>query len=123
MNLKTLPHVRGLSVVNIFKLIRIKTIDVNINGKDYITGVFRGDNGENMVTHLYDGNFENPGFPMCSRGWQRKWYDSNGKVEDYEYSIFRNLISNAGICKNCLRRARANLPSIKNPVNKKYREV
>lgn len=81
------------------------------------------DNGENMVTHLYDGNFENPGFPMCSRGWQRKWYDSNGKVEDYEYSIFRNLISNAGICKNCLRRARANLPSIKKPVNKKNREV
>lgn len=119
MNLKTLLRERDLFVVNIFKLIRIKTIDVNINGKDYITGVFRGDNGENMVTHLYDGNFENPGFPMCSRGWQRKWYDSNGKVEDYEYSIFRNLISNAGICKNCLRRARANLPSIKKPVNKK----
>lgn len=96
---------------------------MNINGKDYITGVFRGDNGENMVTHLYDGNFENPGFPMCSRGWQRKWYDSNGKVEDYEYSIFRNLISNAGICKTCLRRARANLPPIKKPVNKKYRKL
>lgn len=103
--------------------LNLTEIDMNINGKDYITGVFRGDNGENMVTHLYDGNFENPGFPMCSRGWQRKWYDSNGKVEDYEYSIFRNLISNAGICKTCLRRARANLPPIKKPVNKKYRKL
>lgn len=37
----------------------------------YITGVFRGDNGQNMVTHLYHGTFHEPGLPMCKKGWQR----------------------------------------------------
>ncbi len=90
-----------------------------INGKEYVTGVFRGDNGQNMVTHLYQGNFAEPGLPMCSRGWQRKWYDENGKIEDYEYSIFRNNISSAGICLICLRRANAGLKPIKKPSNKR----
>lgn len=76
-----------------------------VEGKEYITGVFRGDNGDNMVTHLYKGDFQNPGFPMCSRGWQRKWFDASGRVQDWEYSIFRNNISNAGICNVCYRRA------------------
>lgn len=64
-----------------------------IEGQEYITGQFRGDGGENMVSHLYKGTFSDPGFPMCSRGWQRKWYYKNGKIKDYEYSIFRNNIS------------------------------
>jgi hypothetical protein len=95
---------------------------MNINCKEYITGVFRGDNGENMVTHLYDGDFSNPGYPMCSRGWNRKWYDKDGKIEDYEYSIFRNNISNVGICKVCLKRAEKGLQSIKKPKNKKSKQ-
>lgn len=91
---------------------------MEINGIEYITGVFRGDNGQNMVTHLYQGNMDNPGFPMCSHGWQRKWYDKNGKLEDYEYSIFRNNISSSGICKICLKRAHSGLKPIEKPKNK-----
>ncbi len=69
----------------------------------YVSGVFRGDNGQNMVTHLYKGTFNNVGSPMCKRGWH--YGDS--------YSIFRNNISKKGICKVCLRRAKEN----KEPVN------
>jgi len=94
-----------------------------INGKEYVTGVFRGDNGENMVTHLYRGNFANPGHPMCSRGWQRVWYYKNGKVKYYEYSIFRNNTSNVGMCKICMRRAELGLESIAKPVNRKPKKI
>lgn len=90
-----------------------------INKTEYVTGVFRGDNGQNMVTHLYKGTMNDPGFPMCSRGWQRKWYDEKGKIEDYEYSIFRNNISSPGICRVCMKRAIKNLPAIERPKNKK----
>jgi hypothetical protein len=93
-----------------------------IKRKEYITGVFRGDDGEKMATHLYQGDFQNPGFPMCSRGWQRKWYDKDGKIEDYEYSIFRNNISNAGVCKVCLKRAEAGLKPIEKPANKRNKK-
>lgn len=92
-----------------------------IKGKEYTTGVFRGDNGQNMVTHLYNGNFNDPGFPMCSRGWNRVYYDKNGNVIDYEYSIFRNNISRPGICKICVRRAMLQLPAIEKPSNKKLK--
>jgi len=91
---------------------------MKIKNENYITGVFRGDGGENMVTHLYKGDMQNPGFPMCSRGWQRKWYDKDGNIEDYEYSIFRNNITNKGICKVCMRRAESGLQPIENPSNK-----
>jgi hypothetical protein len=90
-----------------------------INGKEYVTGVFRGDGGSNMVTHLYEGTFSEPGNPMCSRGWQRKWYDENGKLEDWEYSIFRNNISSAGICQVCMKRAIKGLSSISKPKSRK----
>ena len=92
---------------------------MKINGKEYITGVFRGDGGQDKVTHLYDGSFSNPGNPMCSRGWHRRYFDDNGKLIDWEYSIFRNNISNKGICQVCLRRAMKGLPSIKKPRVKK----
>lgn len=95
---------------------------MKIKGVKYVTGVFRGDNGQNMVTHLYKGNMEDPGFPMCSRGWQRKWYDKNGKIEDYEYSIFRNNISNLGICQICIKRAILGLKPIEKPVNKRIKK-
>jgi hypothetical protein len=90
-----------------------------INGQEYITGVFRGDNGQNLVTHLYQGTMSDPGFPMCSRGWQRKWYDTEGNLEDYEYSIFRNNISAVGLCRVCLRRANQGLAPIEKPAVKK----
>jgi len=92
---------------------------MEINGLEYVTGVFRGDNGKNMVTHLYRGNMADPGFPMCSRGWQRKWYDENGNLEDYEYSIFRNNVSSSGICQVCLKRAMAGLKPIEKPAMKR----
>lgn len=92
---------------------------MEINGKEYVTGVFRGDNGNNMVTHLYQGTFSEPGNPMCSRGWHRKYFDKNGKLVDWEYSIFRNNVSNAGICQVCLKRANKELPAIEKPKSKR----
>lgn len=92
---------------------------MNISGIEYLPGQFRGENGENMVTHLYTGDFSNPGFPMCSRGWQRKWFDKDGKIEDYEYSIFRNNVSRAGLCKVCLRRADEGRKPVEVPANKR----
>ncbi len=86
-----------------------------INKTDYVTGMFRGDGGDRMVTHLYKGSFDDPGFPMCARGWQRKFYNKRGKLVDYEYSIFRNNLSSAGLCKICERRANKNLPPIEKP--------
>lgn len=89
-----------------------------INEKEYVSGVFRGDGGDKMVTHLYQGNMSNPGFPMCSRGWQRKYFDKNGKLVDWEYSIFRNNWSEAGACQICQRRAYAGLSPIEKPKSK-----
>lgn len=86
--------------------------------KNYITGVFRGDGGQKMKTHLYDGTFEKPGLPMCSGGWQRKYFNKKGKLVDWEYSIFRNNVSKPGICKTCQRRAEKDLSGIKTPVAK-----
>jgi hypothetical protein len=86
-----------------------------IEGTEYVSGVFRGDGGDKMVTHLYHGAFGEPGPPMCSRGWQRKYYDEEGKLEDWEYSIFRNNWTSKGICKVCERRANSKLPPIKIP--------
>lgn len=83
--------------------------------KKYISGVFRGDGGEKMVTHLYDGTFEKPGNPMCSRGWQRKTFNKKGKLIDWEYSIFRNNTSEAGLCEICWRRSQKGLPGIAKP--------
>jgi len=97
---------------------------MNINGKDYVTGVFRGDGGEKMVTHLYGpGDFHAPGSPMCSRGWQRVYFDDNGKLVDWEYSIFRNNISSAGLCKVCMRRAELGLNPFDKPNRKKGKKA
>jgi hypothetical protein len=89
-----------------------------INETEYVSGVFRGGGGEKMVTHLYRGNMANPGFPMCSRGWQRKYFDKDEKLIDWDYSIFRNNWSEAGECRICRRRAEANLPAIETPKSK-----
>ena len=65
----------------------------------YIEGMDRGGNGDKKVSHLYKGDFNDPGLPMCKRGWNRG--------ED-GYSIFRANSSPAGTCQICLSRALAN---------------
>ena len=96
---------------------------MTINNQEYTIGMFRGDNGENMVSHLYQGPFNDPGFPMCSRGWQRKWYDEEGNLEDWEYSIFRNVTSGPGLCQVCFKRALAGLSPIEKPRGKKRKKA
>lgn len=88
---------------------------MNIKGIEYVSGVFRGDNGDKMVTHLYKGTMADVGSPMCARGWQRKWFDKDGNLIDWEYSIFRNNWSEAGMCSVCQRRANKGLPPIDKP--------
>jgi len=60
----------------------------------YITGHDR--NEPDVVTHIYKGNFSDPGLPMCVRGWNRS--DGEG------YSILRGNVGNVGLCKICVRR-------------------
>jgi len=70
----------------------------------YISGLVRDPYAErNDVAHLYKGTFNDPGDPMCKRGWNRK---------EYGYSIWRNVIGRRGLCKICLRRANEN----RNPI-------
>ncbi len=80
--------------------------------------MFRVDGGEKMVAHLYKGDFGTPGFPMCGRGWQRKYFNEKEELVDWEYSIFRNNIPDVGLCSVCLRRAMNNLPPIEKPKSK-----
>ena len=61
-------------------------------------------NDRHVVAHLYEGPYTDLGNPMCVRGWNRD--DGEG------YSIFRNNVGEAGICKVCERRARENKPSV-----------
>lgn len=72
----------------------------------YITGlsrrrVTRGRDGEVQytVSHLYKGSFDDVGQPMCANG-----YEEAGDI-----SIWRGNVGPKGICKVCLRRARAGL--------------
>lgn len=69
-----------------------------------ITGQSRDTDDNHKVTHLYKGTFDDPGWPMCKRGWNRE--------DGTEYSIWRNNVSKGGICQICLRRTLAG----KNPI-------
>lgn len=64
----------------------------------YVSGLRRCPDAK--IAHLYKGTFQDPGYPMCLRGWTNP--DRSG------YSIFRNLhLSDMLlICDVCLRRAR-----------------
>lgn len=62
----------------------------------YIAGLGR-DYPHPNISHLYKGDFADPGLPMCLRGWNR--------YNHTEYSIWRGNIGEGGICKVCLRRA------------------
>jgi hypothetical protein len=61
----------------------------------YVVGLGR-DFPHPKVSHLYKGTFEDPGLPMCRRGWNR----FNGGA----YSIWRGH-SGERICAVCMRRA------------------
>ena len=63
----------------------------------YIAGMCRNEK-DKAVSHLYRGTFDDPGEPMCARGWNR--------LGGHGYSIFRGHISEAGLCRVCLRRAK-----------------
>ena len=74
---------------------------MKIQDVEYIIGQDRNDG--TLVAHLYKGTMNDPGDPMCVRGWNR----SSGKG----YSIFRNICT-GGICMICLRRAVKKKPSV-----------
>ena len=69
----------------------------------YITGLGR-DYPHPKLAHLYKGTFEDPGNPMCRRGWNRDGGES--------YSIWRGNAGQNGICKICLRRAQKGLDGV-----------
>jgi hypothetical protein len=73
---------------------------------DYIAEQGRGNEGYCLAdeTHLYKGTFSAPGLPMCQRGWNRHFGTS--------YSIWRNNISESGICPVCLDRAQRGLGGV-----------
>lgn len=71
--------------------------------KGYITGLGR-DYPAPKLAHLYEGTFDEPGNPMCVRGWNR----DNGT----SYSIWRNNMGERGVCLICLRRARKGLKGV-----------
>lgn len=61
---------------------------------------WRGANGEvrhRKYAHLYKGDFEEPGWPMCRGGWNRE--DGAG------YSIWRGNAGEDGVCPYCKKRA------------------
>ena len=70
--------------------------------KEYMPGLDRND--QHLVAHLYSVTFGNFGDPMCVRGWNR----SDGTA----YSIFRNVVGDAGVCRVCQRRAAEGKPPI-----------
>lgn len=69
----------------------------------YIFGLGR-DEPKPKKAHVYEGTFDEPGNPMCARGWNRD--DGN------DYSIWRNNIGEDGICGVCLRRVREGRSSV-----------
>lgn len=66
--------------------------------KKYIPGLGRSVPHPKLA-HLYEGPFQDPGWPLCRYGWNRDGGTS--------YSIWRNNVGDAGICRICLRRAAA----------------
>lgn len=63
---------------------------------DYIEGLGR-DYPHPATSHLYAGDFSDPGWPMCARGWNRD--------DGTAYSIWRGNTGRRGTCLVCIRRA------------------
>ena len=72
--------------------------------KGYIAGLGR-DYPHPRLAHLYKGDIDDPGLPMCKRGWNR----DNGT----SYSIWRNNYGRDGICTVCVKRAFKGLDGVK----------
>jgi ribosomal protein S14 len=53
-------------------------------------------------SHLYFGNFDYVGDPLCRYGWNRDDDEGDGSG----YSIWRGNTGKLGICRICLRRAK-----------------
>ena len=69
----------------------------------YILGLGR-DVPHPPISHLYQGTLNDPGKPMCKRGWNRDDGES--------YSIWRGNMGRLGVCEICLRRARKGLDGV-----------
>lgn len=97
-------------------------MSLTINGREWLTGVCRQGRGFKKKTHLFDGDFSDPGLPMCAKAWNKYG----------EYSIWRNNVSDVGYCKTCVKRATAGLKGMsfnehtestkKNCINCRYLE-
>jgi hypothetical protein len=79
------------------------TSEILIARRKYVFGLSREARSERLVSHLYRGNFQHPGLPMCPRGWNR----DGGTA----YSIWRGQ-SGRGICAVCVKRAEKKLAPI-----------
>lgn len=75
---------------------------------NYVSGLGRSVPHPKLA-HLYEGPFDDPGDPMCKRGWNRD--------EGASYSIWRNNVGDNGICKVCLRRAEKGLKGVPSRVS------
>lgn len=79
----------------------------------YVVGLVRDAHSEETrVSHLYEGDYADPGWPMCARGWNRGY--------GTDYSIWRGQMG-LGICKVCHRRASQGLPPV--PPKKRKSEI
>lgn len=76
-------------------------VETNDIPTGYIAGAHRLN--DNALTHLYEGDFNNVGRPMCSYGYN----DPFGG-----YSILRNRVGKKGICTKCLKRAKDGLEGV-----------
>lgn len=72
--------------------------------KGYILGLGR-DYPHPRLSHLYHGDFSDPGLPMCRYGWNRD--------DGTAYSIWRGNLGDGGVCKICFKRAKAGLSGVK----------
>ena len=61
----------------------------------FIIGLDRSPNSQyRFRSHIYKGDFSEPGDPMCPRGWNREKGES--------YSIWRNNLG-TDICRTCIK--------------------
>lgn len=87
---------------------------LTVKGKTYVEAVGRGTGQEKGVSHLYletelpdpdDARFTIEDYaPMCAKGWNRDGGES--------FSIFRGWRGKRGLCKTCLKRAKAGLDGV-----------
>ncbi len=84
--------------------------------RTYIIGQGRGNEGYDLCeeTHIYEGTFQKPGYPLCLRGWNRDYGTA--------YSIFRGVEGKLGVCKVCEARAAKNLPGIGKKLSRKAKK-